>query len=501
MKKKVIIIGAGVSGLASGVYLAKSGFDVQIFEKNDKCGGLCTTTHRNGYAFESCLYWVFGSNRNNSLYKMWEELGVVAGCDFIQFDEYMRLEYEKGSSLTVYSNLNHLCTELKAISPEDSVMLDELLVDVKKTVNFSLPYEKPRSLWCLKDYIIFVRKAAPFLPLILKYKNMSYIDFVNKLESKELQDVFMDLLSFFPNYPMIMVMLIFANMDARNANYPRGGSLFLAEAIENRLNEVMFKSPIAYNSPVRKIIIENNKAIGVILDNGVKHYADYVISCSDGYNSIFNMLGGKYGSKRLKRRYSDLPVFHSYMQISFGVNRDMSKEHQFIVYKLKKPIKLGDNSVSVLRIRHYCFNENFAPKGKSSLVITFDSDYGYWNELYNNSRDKYNAEKQRVKNEVLAVLNNRFEGIAEQIEMTDVATPKTFERFSGNRNGSAEGWDVNCKTLTVSFPYTLKGLSNFYMAGHWTNINGSIMTAGVTARQVAQLICRKEKVEFQGVSK
>jgi len=499
MKKKAIIIGAGVAGLASGVYLAKSGFDVQIFEKNDKCGGLCTTTYRDGYAFESCLYWVFGSNKNNSLYKMWEELGVASGCDFIQFDEYMRLEYEKGDSLTVFSNLDRLCAELKAVSAEDSDKLDELLADVRKTANFSLPYEKPRSLWGLKDYILFVKKVAPLLPLILKYKNMSYIDFVNKLESKKLQGVFMDLLSFFPNYPMIMVMLIFANMDAGNANYPKGGSLFLAKAIESWLNEIASQSPIAYNSPVGKIITKNDKAAGVILENGEKHYADYVISCSDGYNTIFNMLDGKYGSKKMKSQYNELPIFHSYMQISFGVNRDMSKVHQFIVYKINKPIKLGDSSIDVLRIRHYCFNENFAPKGKSSLVVTFDSDYGYWNGLYDTARDKYNAEKERVKNEVLAILNRRFEGIAEQIEMTDVATPKTFERFSGNRNGSAEGWDVNCKTLTISFPYTLKGLNHFYMAGHWTNINGSIMTAGVTARQVAQLICRKEKIDFQGV--
>ena len=498
MNKKVIIIGAGIAGLASGVYLARSGFDVQIFEKNDKCGGLCTTTARNDYLFESCLYWVFGTNSTNSLYRLWEELGVASACQFIEFTEYMRLEYEDGDSIRVFSDLALLRDELKAVSPQDSKKIDKLYADAKKVAKFSLPYEKPQQLWNLKDLFAFLKKTTVFLPLLLKYKNICIEDYVKTLKSPKLRNVFLDLLSLVSNYPMVMVLLIFASMDTGNANYPKGGSLFLAEAIRDKLLSIAGESVIQYETSIYKILTEKGKVIGVELQTGDKHYADYVISCSDGYNTIFNMLGGRFGSKKLKNQYQELPVFHSYMQISFGVNRDLSKEHQFIVYKFKKPIKIGDRKIDNIRIRHYCFNEQFAPKGKSSLVITFDSDYDYWNRLYSLNVDKYNAEKERVKDEILRALNIRFEGIASQIEMTDIATPKTFERFSGNRKGSAEGWGVTCKTLTTSFPYTLKGLENFYMAGHWTNINGGIMTASVTARQVAQLICDKENAEFQG---
>jgi phytoene dehydrogenase-like protein len=215
-------------------------------------------------------------------------------------------------------------------------------------------------------------------------------------------------------------------------------------------------------------------------------------------NTIFNMLDGKYGSGKLKCQYKELPIFHSYMQVSFGINSDLSQEHQFIVYRFNKPIIIGDSKIDNIRIRHYCFNEHFAPKGKSSLVVTFNSDYNYWNRLYTQDLNQYYSEKERVKDELIDVLDKRFEGIGDQIEMVDIATPKTFERYSGNRNGSAEGWGVTQKTLTASFQYTLKGLDNFYMAGHWTNINGGIMTASITARQVAQLICDKESVRFQG---
>ena len=39
MSKKVIVLGAGVTGMSVAAYLALNGFEVEIFEKNDSCGG------------------------------------------------------------------------------------------------------------------------------------------------------------------------------------------------------------------------------------------------------------------------------------------------------------------------------------------------------------------------------------------------------------------------------------------------------------------------------
>lgn len=499
MSKKVIVIGAGIAGLSLGLYLLKSGFDVKIFEMNDKCGGLCTTTKKKNYLFESCLYWVFGTSSTSSLNKIWKELGVIQNCQFINFEEYMRLEYDNGKIFKVYSNLEKLLQEFKKISPEDSKILNNLFYDAKKLSEFNLPFEKPISLWNLKDYWINLKKVAPFIHLFFKYKNLSIKDFTKKLKSNTLKKVFLDLMDFFPDYPMLMCLLIFSSMDMGNANYPQGGSLFLAQTIEKEINSIN-DDCILYNNEVEKIIIENQKATGIILKNGEKHYSDYVVSCSDGYNTLFNMIGKQYVPKRLAQKYKTTPIFHSYMQIAFGVNRDMSNEPQFVVYKFKDYFKIGNKTVDNIRIRHYCFNTNFADNGKSSLVITFDGEYEYWNDLYNESYEKYQSEKERVAKKIINILDGKFPNIKNQIEMVDVATPKTFEKFTKNLKGSAEGWAVNCKTLNEHFPYQIKKINNFYMAGHWTNINGGIITAAITARQVAQLICHNEKNKFIGES-
>ena len=50
MSKKVIIIGAGISGLVSGIYCLKNGFDVCIYEKNSFSGGLLVNSIQKNFS-------------------------------------------------------------------------------------------------------------------------------------------------------------------------------------------------------------------------------------------------------------------------------------------------------------------------------------------------------------------------------------------------------------------------------------------------------------------
>ena len=57
LKKKVFIIGSGFSSLSAACYLAKYGFDVSIFEKNDSFGGRARQFKSNGYTFDMGPSW------------------------------------------------------------------------------------------------------------------------------------------------------------------------------------------------------------------------------------------------------------------------------------------------------------------------------------------------------------------------------------------------------------------------------------------------------------
>ena len=61
---------------------------------------------------------------------------------------------------------------------------------------------------------------------------------------------------------------------------------------------------------------------------------------------------------------------------------------------------------------------------------------------------------------MVKVLDSRFPGVAEQVEMVDVATPATFERYTGNWRASFEGWQPTPANLTIEMPKTLPGLDS-----------------------------------------
>ena len=61
MSKYIIIIGAGIAGLAAGCYGQMNGYRTQIFELHDLPGRLCTAWERRGFTFEACIHYIFGT--------------------------------------------------------------------------------------------------------------------------------------------------------------------------------------------------------------------------------------------------------------------------------------------------------------------------------------------------------------------------------------------------------------------------------------------------------
>jgi len=94
------------------------------------------------------------------------------------------------------------------------------------------------------------------------------------------------------------------------------------------------------------------------------------------------------------------------------------------------------------------------------------------------------------------LLDKRFPGLAQNLEATDVATPATFVRYTGNWQGSYEGWLPTPRILGRWLPFVLPGLKEFYMAGHWVVPGGGLPSAVLSGRYVAQLICARNGRTF-----
>ncbi len=143
----------------------------------------------------------------------------------------------------------------------------------------------------------------------------------------------------------------------------------------------------------------------------------------------------------------------------------------------------------------YNFDSSLAPEGKTVLKVLLNSDYEYWKKLKQDP-ERYKAEKEQIADKVIALLDQRFPGLATQVEMRDVATPMTWERYTGNWRASHEGWLATTKTFGMRMSKTLPGLKNFYMVGQWVEPGGGLPPAAMSGRNVAQIICKRDKRPF-----
>ena len=99
--KTIIIIGAGMGGLAAGIYGQYNGFKTTIFEAHSLPGGQCTSWKRKGYVFDACIHSLNGFQPNTRVNAFWRELGAMP-CELIQRNEFVSAVLPNGACFHNY---------------------------------------------------------------------------------------------------------------------------------------------------------------------------------------------------------------------------------------------------------------------------------------------------------------------------------------------------------------------------------------------------------------
>jgi phytoene dehydrogenase-like protein len=287
-----------------------------------------------------------------------------------------------------------------------------------------------------------------------------------------------------------------AGLHEKICGYVIGGSMRLSNALEKRYLDL--GGTIDYSSRVKKILTKDDKAVGIRLADGVEHQADYVISAADGHSTIFDMLNGAYINDAISNYYQNMPIFPPLIYVGLGVNMTFADEPQLVTgffFELDNPIVIGGKERRWINVRIANYDPTLAPPGKTTLTSMFFSNYEYWRDL-SSDHDKYEAEKESIASLIIEHLDDRFPGLASAVEMKDVATPLTFKRYTGNWQGSFEGWLMTPENFNMRIPKTLPGLDSFYMAGQWVQPGGGLPGGVNSGREVIQLICRNDGRTF-----
>jgi phytoene dehydrogenase-like protein len=494
--KKVLIIGAGIAGLAAGCYAQMNGYESEIFELHDLPGGLCMAWERKGYWFDGCIHYLFGSGEGQPFNEVWQELGVLHNRPMINHESFMDVIGSNGRSLTVYADPDKLQAHLRDISPKDADLAEALCDGVRLFMEFDMAamQRKPKDLMTLADWGELGQEMLPFAMPLAKWGPLSAAEFGEQFEDPFLRRAVPQMFGW-SDIPMMAGLSLLAYMHKGNAGFPTGGSLAFAQAVEQRY--LGLGGTIHYKAQVEKILVENDQAVGIRLYDDREFFGDVVVSCVDGQSTIFEMLGGEYTNRSLRKTYDGSMPILSQLQISLGVNRDLSADPHWAMYLLDEPMLITGTTYDCIGVKHYCFDSTLAPQGKSSVVVMLRTDYHYWQRIYD--RKLYDMEQLQAVNLIIDFLETKYPGIREDIEVKDVATPVSYERYTGNHLGSTCGWLLTDKTMMKmiqGMKKTLPGLENFYMAGQWVEPGGSVPIVAMSGRNVVQMMCDKDKRPF-----
>jgi phytoene dehydrogenase-like protein len=193
-----------------------------------------------------------------------------------------------------------------------------------------------------------------------------------------------------------------------------------------------------------------------------------------------------------KMKSVSLPTMN--VLISFGINADLSNYPHRYVFKLKEPFTLDTETYDDMAVNNYAGDPVYSPEGKTALTAMLGGDtYDFWKRA--KEEGHYAEEKQRIADTVAAAIEAQLPEIAGKVEVTDVATPLTYERYCANWKGS---WMTEMRggMSMKSYPAVIDGLGGVYFAGHRMMPPGGLPVALQSGRTAVQYLCRDTGTVF-----
>jgi phytoene dehydrogenase-like protein len=483
----IIIIGAGMGGLSAGIYGQRNGFTTQIFEMHRLPGGQCASWKRKGYTFDGCIHHLFGCDPNFHIYRLWEELGAMPRA-LAPVQECTSVQDAQGRLFQDFYDPAQLRDHLLSLAPQDRQPIDDYLRGLE------LCARRDMTGTMIFGGMAGMLAVAPLLWQLRKQLKPTLAQFGARFTDPFLRRAFPLLLYSDPKGPLLVHMI----RHSAGVAWPESGALRFAQSVAARYTEL--GGEIHYSRKVVKILTAAGRAVGVKLDDGSEVRADWVISDADGRRTINELLDGRYVDETI-RRYCEEPNDETNwaVHVFLGVNRDLAREPSALVLLLDKPVEIAGHACHSIEMQIYGFDPTMAPPGKGVIKVELFSRYSYWQQLAAD-RARYDEEKARVADLVIDLLEQyHFPGLRSQVEVVDVPTLLTWERYMGGTHGFAnmpkKPFNV-MKSMTGALDATLPGLQRFYFVGAWATSAGALFMNALSGRTIMRRICKEEGRRF-----
>ena len=494
--KKIVIIGGGIAGLSAGIFGRLNGFDTVILEKNSTPGGQCTGWDRKGYHIDGCIHWLTGTREGTPLNTLWKRLGALEGVEIFHPGSFLVFEHPAGTVI-YHRDPDKFRQGLLDLAPDDAAAIGSLCEDLRLLQRMEMPIDKPMDLMSFPEKIRYLFSLKEAGPVLQKYLKTSMADFSRQFSHPALRAALES--SAPPRYSALAIVFALAFFTKGQASLPRGGSRAFALRMAERFRSL--GGVIHTSAEASALSMTGQRVAAVETADGVIHEADYVVAACDAKVLYDRLLGGKHPDPAYEKRFADPELYPlaSEIMVALGFRGSMSGIPRSLSFPAASPIPLYGRTIDRLTLTHHGHEADWAPEGHTVItcdINQFGNDWEAWEEL-SRRRPDYLAEKSRIGRAVLENLEQRFPKMQGKLELLDVATPKTYERYCNAHRGAFMPFMMTPKGRMLDHPGTVRGVSNLFLSGQWLQPPGGLPVAAVTGKDTIMRICRREKIEFR----
>jgi len=494
---KVVVIGAGIGGLATAARLAKYGHDVSIYEASNHVGGKCRTEWIGDYAFDTgpsllTLPAVFRDLfiRTGKRFELEVGLQGVDPAFAYHFADGLTFDFPNLSLPAVCDSIEQTLGKIAADEWHLLMQSAERMWDASRGPFIESELPSILSLLKRKGFLRDLQTIAPWKSLRDYTSGVTTNPYLQKIVDRYATYSGSD-----PRKaPAVLLTIAFVE-STFGAWHLKGGLGTLGTALAKRCTELGVN--IHLNSPVSQILVENNRAVGVVLESGQHIQADKVVANADAglvYNKLLDSSLNSVKSERKKLNRSEPSLAGFSLLLGLDNSKITTKPPQMRHHNVYFPSDYDQEFESIFIDGKPVEDPTIYICAPNDPTMVKGENKEAWFVLVNAPRHDpesgydWNKNPEIYAKKILAKLDALGLQVSQRLDVMEYRTPADLEASVRAPGGSIYGTSSNGARAAFLRAANRSPLANLYCVGGSAHPGGGLPLVGMSAELVAEAI-------------
>jgi prolycopene isomerase len=488
--KRVVVVGGGLGGLSAAVALAQKKIAVTLLEAQPHVGGYAVSFSRQGWTFDPALHVTAAGGAGQEFHRLLAGLGLGDTVRFLPLPHGFRVRLGD-FDFSLPNDYEGIFARLAEAFPEEREGLERFRRDLEAHVNAYAPlFDADVSKWRS------VPAFLPRLPAFLKHAATSTKDYLAQfVHSPRLAallyqcSVFMGIPA--DEFPAVNFMMMFHVLFGDGLSTIAGGGQALSRALERRLREL--GGEVVCRCPVERIDLSGGKAVSVRTGTGTVYPADAVVAGVSLPALAHDLVGDEHLPAAWLKGLEQLKPSLSVLVLSLGIDcapQEVGIDRHLTMVFPDDDIdacmrrQRGSRSIEGFSVTAHAVTEpGIAPRERSTVVVAAGTNPDAWIGL---GEEEYRSAKREAVAGIMGRLESLHPGIGARVRVTDLATPRTMLRYTGNPAGAILGFACRMGVHRPLLAANRLPVGRLALASAWTDKMGGflqVVKAGVAAAE------------------